>query len=220
MTEREWVWNDRPYDMLAHIGDRASVRKVRLYAHACATRARPFVSDGWVRRAVDLLERSAEGAVTPEQAEAMEREIRGRRTADQSGNLAGYAVWVANDRVSAHYYAPCVLGTAAQVVAQATKGRKSRIVNRVERRWHATFLRDIFGNPFRPITFLPEWLTGSVVALAAHAYELRDFSVLPVLADALQDAGCDCEDVLRHCRDESLTHIRGCWVLDSVLGKE
>jgi hypothetical protein len=50
-------------------------------------------------------------------------------------------------------------------------------------------------------------------------YESRDFSALPILADALQDAGCDDEDVLNHCRVERV-HVRGCWVVDTVLGKE
>jgi hypothetical protein len=50
-------------------------------------------------------------------------------------------------------------------------------------------------------------------------YESRDFSAMPILADALQDAGCDKEDILTHCRDTSLTHVRGCWVVDLVLSK-
>jgi hypothetical protein len=50
-------------------------------------------------------------------------------------------------------------------------------------------------------------------------YDDREFSAMPILADALQDAGCDDEDVLTHCRDTSLAHVRGCWVVDLVLGK-
>jgi hypothetical protein len=57
------------------------------------------------------------------------------------------------------------------------------------------------------------------VSLAKGMYESRDFSAMPILADALQDAGCDNPDILNHCRDESLTHVRGCWVVDLVLGK-
>ncbi len=80
-------------------------------------------------------------------------------------------------------------------------------------------IRDIFGNPFRPVTFSPEWRTSTAVALAQQMYESRDFSAMPILADALQDAGCDNDDVLNHCRDEKQTHVRGCWVVDLVLGK-
>jgi hypothetical protein len=79
-------------------------------------------------------------------------------------------------------------------------------------------LHDIFGNPFRPVAFDPAWRTDTVVSLAKGLYESRDFSAMPILADALQDAGCDCDDILNHCRDESLTHVRGCWVVDLVLG--
>ena len=78
--------------------------------------------------------------------------------------------------------------------------------------------RDIFGNPFRPATGDPEWLTSTVVAIARGMYESGDFSAMPILADALQDAGCDSDDVLDHCR-EGGRHARGCWVVDLVLGK-
>ncbi|WP_227254916.1 hypothetical protein [Frigoriglobus tundricola] len=57
------------------------------------------------------------------------------------------------------------------------------------------------------------------MALALTVYEARDFSAMPILADALQDAGCDNTDVLDHCRDTALTHVRGCWVVDLVLDK-
>ena len=81
-------------------------------------------------------------------------------------------------------------------------------------------LRDIFGNPFRPVAFAPEWRTGTAASLARGMYESRDFSAMPILADALQDAGCDSDDILNHCRDASATHVRGCWVVDLVLGNE
>jgi hypothetical protein len=81
-------------------------------------------------------------------------------------------------------------------------------------------LRDIFGNPFRPVSFSPEWRTDTAVALARTMYESRDFSAMPILADALQEAGCDGDAVLTHCRDTGQVHVRGCWVVDLVLGKE
>ncbi|MCE9566408.1 MAG: hypothetical protein K8U57_30660 [Planctomycetes bacterium] len=81
-------------------------------------------------------------------------------------------------------------------------------------------LRDIFRNPFRPVVFSPEWQTSTAVAIAQGMYESRDFSAMPILADALQDAGCDNDDILTHCRNANATHVRGCWVVDLVLGKE
>jgi hypothetical protein len=81
-----------------------------------------------------------------------------------------------------------------------------------------TVMREIFGNPFRSVVFDPEWRTATSVALAHEMYDSRDFSAMPILADALQSAGCDNEDILNHCRGEG-PHIRGCWVVDVVLGK-
>src|SRR5262249_13726632 len=79
-------------------------------------------------------------------------------------------------------------------------------------------VRCVFGNPFRPVAVDAAWLTSTVVALAKQMYESRDFSPMPILADALQDAGCDGEDILSHCRVPG-PHVRGCWVVDLVLGK-
>ena len=74
-------------------------------------------------------------------------------------------------------------------------------------------------NPFRPVAFAPAWRTDTAVALARGMYESRDFGAMPILADALQDAGCDSDAVLTHCRDPHAAHVRGCWVVDLVLGK-
>jgi hypothetical protein len=81
-------------------------------------------------------------------------------------------------------------------------------------------IRDIFGNPFRPVAFDPRWRSESAVALARTAYDTRNFTLLPILADALEEAGCDHADVLNHCREPNGVHVRGCWVVDGVLGKQ
>ncbi|MBN9122750.1 MAG: hypothetical protein J0I06_27025 [Planctomycetes bacterium] len=77
----------------------------------------------------------------------------------------------------------------------------------------------MFGNPFRPVDFTP-WRTDTALSLAQQMYDSRDFGAMPIFADALQDAGCDSDDVLNHCRNAAQTHVRGCWVVDGVLGKE
>jgi hypothetical protein len=77
------------------------------------------------------------------------------------------------------------------------------------------------GSSRTPSTFTsmpPAWRTSTATALAKQMYESRDFSAMPILADALQDAGCTNEDVLNHCRDAKQVHVRGCWVVDLVLG--
>jgi hypothetical protein len=82
-------------------------------------------------------------------------------------------------------------------------------------------IRDIIGNPFRPVSLEPSWLTwndGTVVKLAQGIYEDRAFDRLPILADALEEAGCDNTDILAHCRQPT-EYVRGCWVVDTILGK-
>ena len=81
-------------------------------------------------------------------------------------------------------------------------------------------LLEVVGLPlFRPVALAPDWRTSTVVALARQMYEARDFSFMPILADALQDAGCEHADILAHCRDPDAPHVRGCWVVDLALGK-
>ncbi|WP_149115354.1 hypothetical protein [Limnoglobus roseus] len=89
----------------------------------------------------------------------------------------------------------------------------------VESAVQANLLRDIFGNPFRPVAFEAGWRTGTVLGLAEGVYEERAWDRLPILADALEDAGCESEEILGHLRGEG-PHARGCWALDLVLGKE
>jgi hypothetical protein len=78
---------------------------------------------------------------------------------------------------------------------------------------------DVFGHELNKFRFERAWATDTAVAVARQMYDSRDFGAMPILADALQDAGCDCETVLSHCRDTNRAHVRGCWVVDLVLGK-
>jgi hypothetical protein len=91
-----------------------------------------------------------------------------------------------------------------------------------ERKAQSHCLRDIFGNPFRPPPPLPPavltWNDSTVTRMAQGIYEDRAFERLPILADALLDAGCDDEELSRHCRSEG-PHVRGCWAVDLILGK-
>jgi hypothetical protein len=86
-------------------------------------------------------------------------------------------------------------------------------------RYQPDLLREIFGPlPFRDIPSPPEWRSANVIGLASTIYEERAYEHLPILADALMDAGCFDEDILDHCRNPG-QHVRGCWALDLVLGK-
>jgi hypothetical protein len=96
-----------------------------------------------------------------------------------------------------------------------TKGRAETY------RRQSTLLRCIFGNPFRPAALDPAWLRrndGTAAKLAQAVYEERRFADLPILADALEEAGCTDAAILAHCREPG-DHVRGCWVVDLLLGK-
>ena len=87
----------------------------------------------------------------------------------------------------------------------------------VEYRFQANLFRDIIGNPFYSVKRPVGWLTTDVLTVAAAIYEARAFERMPILGDALEDAGCDKAEILDHCRQPG-DHVRGCWVLDFLLG--
>jgi hypothetical protein len=107
---------------------------------------------------------------------------------------------------------------AARAASSAAELARSR-----ERAAQSSLLRDIFGNPFRPRRRIqPQWLswnTGIIAKLAQAIYNKRAFDRMPILAAALEKAGCTDQDILGHCRSGG-EHCRGCWVVDLVLGKE
>jgi hypothetical protein len=207
-SQAEWLSCRDPYAMLNCVEDKFSDRKYRLFACGClrlvegeGTTGEPFLG---------LAERVADGKVTAEESEQA-REL-------------GTHFWHQN------YAAWALVPTAWQGVVQirsVTADNLRRRLSKTERRKHRAhespeqvlLFRCVFGNPFRPVTFAPTWLTSTVVTLASQMYESREFGPMPILADALQDAGCDDEDVLGHCRETKTRHVRGCWVVDSILGK-
>jgi hypothetical protein len=86
----------------------------------------------------------------------------------------------------------------------------------------AVLLRDIIGDPFRPVTVNPAWLTwhgGLLVSMARQMYDSRDLSDMPILADALEEAGCTNQEMLSHCRQQGAVHVRGCCLIDLLLNK-
>jgi hypothetical protein len=90
-----------------------------------------------------------------------------------------------------------------------------------ERHLHCSWLRDIFGDPFNSVAIGPAWLEwnkGTVNRLARTIYNDKEFALMPILGDALEDALCDDAAILQHCRSVG-PHVRGCWVLDLILGK-
>lgn len=206
MTEAEWLASNDPAAMGAALTrrKRASARVLRLYMAAFwswqAHRLTTADEREQLRRRAAWVEEWADSGVAPAEAE---------------------------ERVSFVFYnADPKAGFLSTVRAPAgwDKGGPAR-----ERAVWA--LREVFGNPFVPTRrarkagprrgwmFGAPWRTDTVLAMARQMYASRDFGAMPILADALQDAGCDNDDILSHCRERG-EHVRGCWVLDLVLEME
>jgi hypothetical protein len=118
--------------------------------------------------------------------------------------------------------------TREELIAAATAADRGQFIDKpwehamsLQRESGADLLRDIFGNPFRPVTVESSWLKWNgrtVIQLARSIYQDGNFNDLPILADALEESGCNDPDILGHLRSPG-PHVRGCWVVDLVLGK-
>ncbi len=240
MTEAEWLACAQPQLMLEFIGTQASERKLRLFAVACIHRTWREVRKRRCRTAVELAEQYADSQAPLEDLiEACDRAWDVVHEMERSGGddwpeqVEYAAAWAAAQASRTeceecpYYY--CVIDTTDSIVdlvryAVLTSGGPSDewAAAKAEQLAHADLLRDIFGNPFRPICALSptvlSWNDGTVRRMADSLYEGRTFDRLPILADALLDAGCDSEDLIGHCRSQG-PHTRGCWAVDLILGK-
>jgi hypothetical protein len=238
MTEDDWDACTDARELLRHLGEGASRRKLRLFACACCGRIEHLLRDReGSRRALEMSERYADGLVSRE--EMVEAEGWACREAEESDALraTGRAAWAVRAATwvgfagflegarHVEWHAAWDAVTLANA-ARYEEGYGLRAALREdEGGYYLLRLRDIFGPlPFRAVTSDPAWLRwsgGTVQRLAVSAYEERDFSPerLGVLADALEDAGCADPDVLTHCRTGGV-HVKGCWVVDLLLGKE
>ena len=209
MTEAEWLACARPKPMLVFLQDQVRSRKLRLFACACCRRlVMPLATDIQLTESLLTAEWFADGEATQDDLEQARETA---RKMDQGGDDNRSFAWMA---------VFCATGPRIDDYVSTTVVVSFKEFARWEPEYvsHAEIIRDIFGNPFRPVTFSPTWLTDTAVSLARGMYESRDFSAMPILADAFQDAGCDSADILDHCRSDG-PHVRGCWVVDAVLGK-
>jgi hypothetical protein len=208
MDEEKWLTCADPDQLLSMLYDpvRVSYRKLRLFACACCRLLPDFMASQPDRESLEFAEREADGLVPPD-AEFPDEEFDIRWYRRDPWNSAARAVTSFRDSLFDQHH-----------LHQATVGESEEVLARGN--WQlAEILREIVGNPFRPISADPAWLTSDVPALARGIYDERAFDRMPILADALQDAGCDNTDVLNHCRDANQIHVRGCWVVDLLLGK-
>ena len=209
MTEAEWLTGANPELMLPLVRGRASGRKLRLFACACCRRVWHLLKFDRSRQAVEVAERFADDLADETEREAARRSSNIGKTAGLGGTTTFPASRAAH---TCTVEKPWVAATEASHRAATADNLKR------ERREQARLLRCVAGNPFRAVTPDPGWFTSTVLALAGGIYEDRAFDRLPILADALQDAGCENEDVLNHCRQPG-DHARGCWVVDALLRK-
>jgi hypothetical protein len=237
MTEKEWLTCPDPNAMLDLLRAKVSDRKLRLFAVACCYRIWHLMMDVRSREAVAVVERFADCLADPTafseakyaadqvQQEAIER---GEYVAICDALAAASCAAYPSAYDAAHTCARCGYYTIGENAAGSLASKDTALTlaqdavrvpaEEKEKQGQSRLLRDIFGNPFRPVTLDPSWLTSTVKALAQAIYTDRNFTDLPVLGDCLEESGCNNEDILNHCRGPG-EHVKGCWVLDLVLGK-
>jgi hypothetical protein len=232
MTEAEWLACDNPSETLDFLRGKASDRKLRLFAVACCRRVWHMHTNDAIPHAVEVSERFAEG--TAGSLERREAALATRQLLERHGDCNTASYFATNA-------AAVCTGLPAQRAASAACVKVQNAVSfaanlpvgcpdpwkprREEEEVHSAFVRCIFGNPFRPVTLNVAWQTPTILALAAAAYENRIMPAgtlepdrLAVLADALEETGCDSADIINHLRSPG-PHVRGCWVVDLLLGK-
>jgi hypothetical protein len=215
MTEAEWLTSTDPEKMLSLFTAHLNNRKLRLFACACCRHIWPLLKSKSARRAIEVAEAFADGRATKEELRTARRATRNSRV---TGTWAA-AAW-ALDQHQGIMLASCAYRNAA-AAAKAGWGSTD------EKKVQADLLRCIFGNPFGPQPLnsngrpkpignaILEANDGAVYNLMLDIYYDRAFESMPVLADALEDAGCTDMDMIAHCRES--VHARGCWVVDMAL---
>jgi hypothetical protein len=202
-------------------------RKLRLLACAFCRTVWQLLEDKRSRVAVEVAERFADGLATPD-------ELR----------LAGSGareVWVQQElrsisidpQIEPEFNSVRAACQAAYCVTDEKVREATRVAIRnvtfiqasrysVRHPWfECRLLRELFGNPPVAVLIATSWVLwrdGTIPKLAQAIYDERAFDRLPILADALEDAGCTNIDILTHCRQPG-EHVRGCWVVDLLLGR-
>jgi hypothetical protein len=234
VTEEEWLEATDPRPLLQrHLLElhlrKAIDRKLRLFAVACCSRMRHLLTAPGVQ-ALRLAERLAEGLASIDDCsrwcdQGARRRVEPDPVKDWSRPPARVTVYEVASRHSWEAAYRTAQQTAHMGSVEAVRVRGGEWLRHWSKAMATQYaaltklLRDIFGNPFRPVRDDPSWLTLTVRTLAEGIYADRVFDRLPILADALQDAGCENDEILTHCRGDG-PHVRGCWVVDLVLGKE
>jgi hypothetical protein len=242
MTEAEWLAGADITEMVSYLKEelrahrfKKGQRRLRLFTCACCRLVWGLMTDERARQAVLLGERYADGQVSKEEMTAAHKaqakafspllnishQCSPSFCAADCAHIATVSLLYPSGDGGAHF------GTQYARFASEFSSRSSLYSppeagpSTESARLQADLLRDVFGNPFRPPALDPAWLRrdqGTVVKVARAIYEGPAFERLPVLADALEDAGCGEEQFLGHLRSAG-PHVRGCWAVDLLLGK-
>jgi hypothetical protein len=227
MTEAEWLATSDVEDMWYQLQESARNRKLRhLMVEPTLRVVQRLAGKNWKYHS-DLLERFAAGLLSRAQLSRKWRNLWWKCEAFQ---MFGFP-WTNDERLTLidnaqqaitwyfRLFLPPELSCLFTVpIWQAARESADGSPCRRAMKMLADDIRCIFGNPFRPVAFADSWRSETAVALATGIYEERAFDRLPILADALEEAGCDHADVLNHLRGPG-PHARGCWVVDGVLRK-
>ncbi len=201
MNASEWQTCNDAWRMLSALKGRVSERKLRLFACAACRRLWPLLTDERSRAAVEVSERYADGLASFEE---LYKAVIPAANASDAAAQAQRRGW-----------------NVAQTAAEAASTAQAGAERAARAACDGDLMREIFGNPFSPVTLDRSWLVesgGNVSALAIAFYEGRAPDTLPVLADALEEAGCTSVAILDHLRGPG-RHARGCWVIDLILDK-
>jgi len=212
MNEAEWLASTDPIGMLSCLAGRASQRKLRLFACACCRHIWEWLPDDATRDLVAAVEDNPDGTFS--EFEALVASSRSKRLDD-----GGYS---AVKHLGRSFSNVGPLDGAFHVALEVLSRMREEDKAVAEEVAQAALLRDLFGNPFHPAAIDLGWLAwndGVVPALARSIYVQRDFGRLPALAYALEGAGCDDASMLAHCSARN-PHVRGCWVVDLLLGRQ
>jgi hypothetical protein len=215
MTEAEWLTSTDSQKMLESIQGTATERKMRLFLIACAHLVWDQFTDPVMRHAVEMAERYVEGlASIAEQQEAHGEVYFFARNFSDKAKRMGLSLDVYMALVGLSLSCGFTVVALRKIITTHSWKYGAQLTGQSQ----PVLLRDIFANPFRPVTVAPTSLPQKTVSLAQSIYDERVFDRLPILADALEEDGCDNSEILTHCRGPG-PHVRGCWVLDLVLGK-
>jgi hypothetical protein len=237
MNETDWLTGDDPQAMLEHLKRTrrihrtpAGKRKLRLFLCACFRNLWQYLPDPRTRAVVELAEELADAPINTDKINEVEesaqlahwnaQKVSARKTDDLRPRDVSIAFLAALVHVVLEPEPWRAAASAARQIDQFhhSYGAIDALAGPPVR---ANVVREMFGNPFSPVVPDADWLEwhdGVVWKMARTIYNEYRFEDLPILADALEDAGCTESDLLVHCRSDGI-HTRGCWAVDLLLGK-